>query len=74
MFRLGLKLGLVSTIVFYIIVNPFLYQVKSGSVIRSGEYRVFRSVLNTSGKNAIMNVRKVFYLLRGNHICFYAVI
>ena len=29
-------------------VNPFLSRVKSGLVIRSGEYRVIGSVLNTS--------------------------
>ena len=36
---------------FYMIVNSFLNWVKSGSVIRSGEYWIIESVLNTSIRN-----------------------
>ena len=41
------KIGFCAPIDFYIIVNPFLSWVKSGSVTRLGEYKVIRFVLNT---------------------------
>jgi hypothetical protein len=48
------KIGFYVHIGFYIIVDPFLSRVKSDSVIKSGVYRVFRSVLNNS-KQRVQN-------------------
>ena len=47
-FYVGLKSDRVSTLVFYIFVNPFLSRVKSSLVTRFGEHQIVRFVLNNS--------------------------
>ena len=45
------KIGFYVYISFYLIVNPFLSRVKSGSISESGGYRIIGSVLKSFNDN-----------------------